>query len=251
QQLWKLCSQHLRVEELSALQLLACILYILPAEQDHWGLGVVRVALIRQSFSLAPTLEPMMVHHCTNRLVEHFETHSSRSTTRNHLLQLSRLLAKTTGVGRAVSVCLLWGVIFSAANVNLDLHQYRDLSELHPLLMHVPVETFGLNRLEQVLYSVAMLLHLLLCCPDVGEFLRSGYPSWYFRILPADVARIRGWLDHALTFQTRKGFATERLQTSLQYLQEKSVSYCPQCRAPEVGHGSASKPECVLGRIRK
>ncbi|KAH8317481.1 hypothetical protein KR074_006235 [Drosophila pseudoananassae] len=250
----------LKIEEMTTLQLVSCILYLLPSPNlyggDHSKLKARE--LVRSSYRLIPTLEPMMVHHMTSRLVNHFATrHRSPSLPSKHILiKLASMLWTRSGAGRAVSVCLLWCIIFGAARVAPEIYQFHDLSELPHLLEMISVESLTLKHLDFVAAGLALLLYRQLCCPDLDEFLSSGYLSSYFRILPEDVLKISNWLERALQNQCRVGFATCRLKKSLEYLKENSAQWCLQCRDPETRSkselGSEHWPKtCVLSLIRK
>ncbi|EDV34337.1 uncharacterized protein Dana_GF21259 [Drosophila ananassae] len=195
--LQNISTQPLMMEEVTTLQILSCILYLLPSPHLYQGDHSKQKAreLVRSSYRLIPTLDPMMVHHLTSRLVDHFAVHhhSPSLPSKTNLLHLANLLWKNSGAGRAVSVCLLWCIIFGAAHIAPHIHQFHDLSELPHLLERISVENLSLNRLDQVAAGVALLLYRQLCCPDIDEFLNSGYLSFYFRILPEDVLKISSW----------------------------------------------------------
>ncbi|XP_070134626.1 uncharacterized protein [Drosophila bipectinata] len=253
-------TQHLKVEEMIALQVVVCILYLLPSSHLYEGDHSKQKAreLVRSSYRLIPTLDPMMVHHMTNRLVNHFAMrHRTPSLPcKQILIHLANMLWRQSGAGRAVSVCLLWCIIFAAAQVAPEIYQFHDLSELPHLLEMIDVDNLSLKRIEQVSVGVALLLYRQLCCPDLDEFLNSGYLPLYFRILPEDVLKISNWLERALQNHRRCGLAARRLKNSLEYLKENSAQWCLQCRNPQTRSDSGLGPEqwpktCVLSLIRK
>ncbi|BFG00233.1 uncharacterized protein DMAD_00269 [Drosophila madeirensis] len=251
------CCQYLRdmcsslnTNELATLQQLACILCLL-ADGDP-KMDTCHASLLRHSFNVVDSLEPMLVHHFTKLLLDYFGGTSSSS--RGQVLRIARLLGARSGIGRAVSVCLLWDIIFSYAEIPIDIHQYRELNELR-VLKDVPMADLSNTSFRCLIRAVGTLLHLLLCCPDLAEFLHHGYPIFYFRIQPQDVNLLRTWLVKAEGCMDANRPRTDaaKLQEVLDYLSapEPTRQWCHECRNQ---NGNVRVPrsdvECLLSKMR-
>ncbi|XP_022223183.2 uncharacterized protein LOC111074635 [Drosophila obscura] len=247
-------SSSLGTEELAALQRLACILFLLPDSDLQSEL--CRVALVRKTFSVVKSLEPMLVHHFTKQLLDYFGGTSSSS--RGQVLRIARLLSVQSGIGRAISVCLLWDIIFSYAATPIDIHQYRELGELR-ILDSVPMIDLSNTSFRCIIRAVGTLLHLQLCCPDLAEFLHHGYPNFYFCILAPDVKMLRTWLLNAAAGMDSHRPRTDaaKLQEMLDYLNVAAApsgrQWCRQCRdqSGNVIGPLRTDDECVLSQLRR
>ncbi|SPP86283.1 Hypothetical predicted protein [Drosophila guanche] len=251
------CCQYLRdmcsslnTDELATLQQLACILFLLADGEPM--MDTCQASLLRHSFNVVDSLEPMLVHHFTKLLLDYFGGTSSSS--RGLVLRIARLLGVRSGIGRAVSVCLLWDIIFSYADIPIDIHQYRELNELR-VLKDVPMADLSNTSFRCLIRAVGTLLHLLLCCPDLAEFLNHGYPNFYFRIQPQEVNLLRTWLVKAEGYMDANRPRTDatKLQEVLDYLSapKPTRQWCHECRNQ---NGNVRVPlsdvECVLSKMR-
>ncbi|XP_033243634.1 uncharacterized protein LOC108153630 [Drosophila miranda] len=250
QYLWEM-SRRLGTDELATLQKLACILFLLR-DKDAPSMNC-RMALMRQSFNVVNSLEPMLVHYFSKLFLDYFS--GSSSSSRCHVLRIARFISVQSGIGRAVSVCLLWHLIFSYAETPIGIHQYRELGELR-ILNNVPIAELSNSSFRCIIRAVGTLLHLQLCCPDLNEFLYHGYPRIFFRILPQDVKMLCSWLLNAVTTIDCHRPRTDalKLQTMLDYLNVPVLSrqWCLACRGAsgDVIGPPRTGDECVLSQMR-
>ncbi|XP_023032791.2 uncharacterized protein LOC111518893 [Drosophila willistoni] len=244
----------LNTEELAAMQVLSSMLFLLPDETQHTQKA--RATLLRRSFQLAPTVEPMMVHYFTENLLKYFQPgHHLNSS---HLLGIANYIATKCAIGKAVAVCLLWSIIYECGETEILIHQYRELSTLCNILNEVCVSRMNVTSFGILLRSIGTLLHLLLCGQGLRDFLTHGYPASFFRILPQDVQKLIDWVKNALEeFALRRPgalqrarYAAKKLLTSLDYLDAHGIQWCLVCRDAQGQPFDDCIKYCVLSDIR-
>ncbi|XP_034480694.1 uncharacterized protein LOC117786502 [Drosophila innubila] len=249
QYLWELSDKNLQAEELATLQVLASIIYLLPDDQKL--LKKARRVLLRKSFQAQASLDPMLVHYFSENLLNYFNL--SRRSNVGFILNIANFISTKCALGKAVAVCLFWGIVFQCGESPILIHQHRDLGELNGILRDVPLDTISMDIFCILLHTVGCLLHLMLCNKWQSEFQANGYSSFYFRLLPQDRLNLRAWLQQSLQSiqsQYRKiphriRCEADKILASMDYLESNSAQWCLVCQSE-----SSEKTEvCVLGQI--
>jgi len=124
--MFELTKENLQVEELATLQVLASILYLLPA--DNQLLQLASQQLLRQTFLAQISLEPMIVHYFTENLLNLFKR--GRRSSPHYILKIANFLSKNSAFGNAVAVCLFWSIVFRCGEKYSPIQQYRDVSKI-------------------------------------------------------------------------------------------------------------------------
>lgn len=249
QYMFKLTKENLKAEELATLQVLASFLYLLP--NDNKLLQSASQLLLRQTFLVKISLEPMIVHYFTENLLSNFK--GSRRSSLHYIFKIASFLYEQCAFGSAVAVCIFWNVVFRCGEDNIAIHQFRDLGELNCILRSVPLKTISMDAFCILLQTVGCLLHLMLCNMWQSEFQANGYPLLFFRLLPQDRHNLQAWIKQSLQLIGSKNteirrllrYKADKILASLDYLETNSTQWCLVCRSKK----RKETEVCVLGQI--